>query len=213
MDAKHTFPNLEICVINDGSTDQTASIVRQRNVILLDLPHNLGIGGAVQTGYKYAYYHDFDIAVQFDADGQHGETELVKIIEPIVKNEADMVIGSRFVQKTAYKGSTIRRTGIFYFTGLLFLLTGKKYTDPTSGYRAKNKAVIKLFAFNYPRDYPEPEVIIYLNRKQLHVKEVSVEMKDRQGGTSSITPFKSIYYMVKVSISVLMQRIKKGNAS
>ncbi|MBU8881148.1 glycosyltransferase family 2 protein [Bacillus sp. FJAT-29790] len=211
LSIKTSIPTIDICVINDGSKDQTAKVVGlYSDVILLDLPNNLGIGGAVQTGYKYAHHNHYDIALQFDADGQHNEKDLITVLTPIINGECDMCIGSRFVEKTSYTGSRSRRMGIYYFELLLYLLTRQKYTDATSGYRAINRKVISLFADNYPRDYPEPEVILYLHRKKLRVKEISVNMNERQGGTSSITPFRSMYYMFKVTLSILMQKLIKG---
>ncbi|SEJ63016.1 hypothetical protein SAMN04488127_2346 [Bhargavaea ginsengi] len=208
---KKQMPNLDICVINDGSKDNTAEIVRGfPEVILLDLPNNLGIGGAVQTGYKYADQAGYDIAVQFDADGQHNVDDLHTIIGPVAAGECDMCIGSRFVEKTEYSGSPFRRAGIFYFERLIHLLSGQKVTDPTSGFRAVNRDVIELFSINYPSDYPEPEVIIYLRRKKKRIEERTVLMHSRQGGESSITPFKSVYYMAKVTLSIVMQRLVGG---
>lgn len=201
--------NIDICVINDGSTDETAEIVKGYNVILIDLPINLGIGGAVQTGYKYAYKNNYDLAIQFDADGQHKQEELDKIIEPTSTGSCDLCIGGRFVKKTNYKGTLTRRLGIYYFEKLLKLLTGKKITDPTSGFRCINKNVISILANEYPKDYPEPEVIMMLNKKGLSIKEVSVEMKERESGSSSITPLRSLYYMIKVSLSIIVRKIEK----
>ncbi|WP_227394345.1 glycosyltransferase family 2 protein [Jeotgalibacillus aurantiacus] len=207
---KQEIPALDICVINDGSADNTADVVREfKNVILVDLPYNLGIGGAVQTGYKFANDYGYDIAIQFDADGQHNADALQKIITSITEDDTDMVVGSRFLEKTDYKGALSRRIGIYYFTYLLLALTGKRFTDPTSGYRAINRRVIEIFANDYPRDYPEPEVLISLTRKKFKIKEITVNMKSRQGGRSSITPFKSIYYMFKVTLSIVMQKIVK----
>lgn len=210
LDLRNHFTDLEVCVVNDGSKDNTAQIVKTFDVNLINLPYNLGIGSAVQTGYKYAYQNGFDIAIQFDADGQHNPEDLYNIIKPIAENECDMVLGSRFTKKTAYKGSLSRRIGIFYFTALLKLLTKQTFMDPTSGYRAKNRKVIEIFSTNYPKDYPEPEVLIHLKKKGLRIHEISVNMQERQGGQSSITPLKSIYYMIKVSLSILMQKIVKG---
>lgn len=204
------FPKLEICVINDGSKDNTSSIAKSCGVHVIDLPFNLGIGSAVQTGYKFAFQNDFDIAIQFDADGQHSAEDLKKLIEPIANGECDMALGSRFTVKTDYKGSLSRRIGIYYFTAILKMLTGQTFMDPTSGYRAINKDVIHMFAHSYPKDYPEPEVLIVLKRNKKRIKEISVNMKERQGGRSSITPLKSVYYMIKVSLSILMQKVMKG---
>lgn len=209
MKLKSNIKSLEICVVNDGSTDKTADIVASFDVVLLNLPMNLGIGGAVQTGYKYAYNHGYEIAVQFDADGQHSTNDFLELIKPIIKNEEDMVVGSRFLQKTSYSGSKTRRIGIYYFYLILKLLTNKSYTDPTSGYRAINRRVICLFAHDYPKDYPEPEVLMHLNRKNMRIREVTANMAARQGGESSITFWKSVYYMGKVTLSILMQSIVK----
>lgn len=207
---KKHYRTIDICVINDGSIDQTVQVVNQYpEIILLDLPNNLGIGGAVQTGYKYAYQKEYDIAVQFDADGQHNEEDLVNLLVPIMEGQCDMSVGSRFIRKTDYSGNPLRRMGIYYFQFLIYLLTRQKFTDATSGYRAINRTVIELFAHEYPLDYPEPEVILFLHRKRLRVKEVSVNMMERQGGTSSITPFRSMYYMFKVTLSILMQKVIK----
>ncbi|PPA70273.1 glycosyltransferase family 2 protein [Jeotgalibacillus proteolyticus] len=208
---KEELPVIDVCVINDGSKDNTSKIVKQYpDVILIDLPLNLGIGGAVQTGYKYAHRHGYSIAIQFDADGQHSAEDLTKLIQPIMDGEADMVIGSRFVQKTSYKGSLARRIGIYYFYLILKALTKQSFTDPTSGYRAKNANVIKLFANHYPKDYPEPEVLIQLYKKGFKSKEVTVNMNDRQEGESSITPLKTIYYMGKVTLAIFMQKIVRS---
>ncbi|OUB20887.1 glycosyl transferase family 2 [Bacillus thuringiensis serovar yunnanensis] len=210
LELKEHFVGLDICVINDGSKDKTPAIVTTFPVHLVNLPYNLGIGSTVQTGYKYAYENGYDIAIQYDADGQHNPEDLYKIIQPIAKDQYEMVLGSRFTEKTAYKGSLSRRIGIFYFTALLKLLTKQTFMDPTSGYRAINREVIKIFAHNYPKDYPEPEVLIHLKKKNLRIKEISVNMQERQGGQSSITPLKSVYYMIKVSLAILMQKIVKG---
>jgi glycosyltransferase involved in cell wall biosynthesis len=203
---KTRIPNLDICVVNDGSRDSTSQIVKGFDVIQLQLPLNLGIGGAVQTGYKYAYNNHYEIAVQFDADGQHNVEDLLGLLQPIIKDEADMVVGSRFYKKTSYRGSIARRIGIYYFYGLLKLLTRQSFTDPTSGYRAINAKVIEIFNKSYPKDYPEPEVLILLYRKGLRIKEIAANMQDRQGGVSSITPLRSIYYMSKVTLAILMQK-------
>ena len=194
-------------VINDGSTDNTKAVLEDNHFNYVDLPVNLGIGGAMQTGYKYALKNDYDYAIQLDADGQHDPRDLEKLIHEIKKLDCDMVIGSRFVEKTEYKGTFTRRLGIKYFYYLLLLISKIKITDPTSGYRIVNKKVIKEFAQYYPVDYPEVEVLVKLSQKKYRIKEIKVEMKNRQGGKSSITPLKSIYYMTKVTFISLIRSV------
>jgi glycosyltransferase involved in cell wall biosynthesis len=196
-------------VINDGSTDSTRDILRLNNFKFIDLPINLGIGGAMQTGYKYALRNGYNYAIQLDADGQHDPLDLQSLTKEINQGKYDMVIGSRFVRQSDYQGNPVRRLGIFYFYLILRLLTGVKITDPTSGYRVVNQAVIKEFSKHYPTDYPEVEVIAILARKNYRVKEIAVEMKERQGGSSSITFSRSIYYMLKVTVFLLIRRIFK----
>ncbi len=187
-------------VINDGSTDRTAEILDQYHFNHIDLPVNLGIGGAMQTGYKYANRKGYEYAIQFDADGQHSADDLDKLVQEARTTDVDMVIGSRFVEKSDYKGSVMRRIGIFYFYFLLYALTKVKVKDPTSGYRIVNKKIIEEYTHYYPVDYPEVEVIVHLSKRKYRIKETKVEMNDRQGGVSSITPVKSIYYMIKVTV-------------
>jgi len=199
-----SLPFVDIVVINDGSTDRTSARAKACGVNVVDLPFNLGIGGAMQTGYRYAERHGYDIAVQIDADGQHDPKDLVKLLEVMEQEGMDMVIGSRFVETSSYRPSLARAAGITVLSCLVSLITGKKVTDTTSGYRAVNRKVIKLFARDYPTDYPEVEVLILLHKHGLTVKEVPVEMNYRETGVSSITPLKSIYYMIKVILSVLI---------
>jgi glycosyltransferase involved in cell wall biosynthesis len=168
----------------------------------VSLSNNLGIGGAMQTGYKYAFYNDYDIAIQFDGDGQHIAEEISKLLNKIY--EADIVIGSRYLEKKGFQSSGIRRFGIKFFTFLIMFLTGQRITDPTSGFRAANKRVIEIFAGNYPMDYPEPETICLLARNKFKVCETSVVMREREDGRSSITMLKSIYYMIKVSLACIL---------
>ncbi|REB08873.1 glycosyltransferase family 2 protein [Sporosarcina sp. BI001-red] len=193
------FDSFDYLVVNDGSKDRTKTILEENKFHHVSLPVNLGIGGAMQTGYKYAERHGYEYAIQLDADGQHDPSDLVKLLDAIVTSDADMVIGSRFVEKTGYKGTNTRRAGIYYFYTMLRFITGVKVSDPTSGYRIVNRSVIQYFAQEYPVDYPEVEVIVQLARKKKKILEVSVEMNSRQGGVSSITPLKSIYYMLKVT--------------
>lgn len=194
-------------VVNDGSTDRTQDILDGYGFHHLDLPINLGIGGAMQTGYRYAFRKGYQYAIQLDADGQHNPKDLERLVTEIKQSGCDMVIGSRFLEKTNYKGSPFRRIGILYFCGLLYCLSQIKITDPTSGYRIVNRNVIREFAHHYPVDYPEVEVIAKLAKKGYKIKEIKVEMNRRQGGKSSITPLKSLYYMTKVTFTSLIRAI------
>lgn len=198
---------VDYLVINDGSTDKTGEILKKNNINHITLPFNLGIGGAMQTGYKYALMNNYDYAIQLDADGQHNPEDLEVLIQEIKNTKVDMVIGSRFVEKSNYKGSLIRRIGIYYFYYMLFTVARIKIKDPTSGYRIVNRDIIKEFAQSYPVDYPEVEVLVQLARKKFQMKEVKVEMNARQGGASSITPLKSIYYMLKVTYFSIMRSV------
>lgn len=201
-------PEFDYIVVNDCSTDATRSICEENGYNLLNLAVNLGIGGAVQTGYKYAEENDYDYAIQVDGDGQHDPRCLNEMLAYINSNKVDMVIGSRFINKEGFQSSGIRRAGIKYFTWLIQLLTGVKITDPTSGLRLINKPVIGMFAKDYPKDYPEPESIVAVLKKNKTVKELPVIMNERVGGVSSISPFNSIYYMIKVTIAILMEKIR-----
>lgn len=199
-------------VINDGSTDKTASILKQNNFNRIDLIHNLGIGGAVQTGYKYALLNNYDIAIQFDADGQHDISYIEKLIEPIKKNQADLVIGSCFVDKSLKnkRSSKIRRIGIALLSSIIKVFSGHKIYDPTSGFRAANRKVIELFANDYPQEYPEPISNYELVKsKKFTVKEVPVKMHKREAGKSSIHSWKSVYAALNVLISILIVSSKK----
>ena len=191
-------------IINDCSTDRTKQICEQKGYNIVNLPINLGIGGAVQTGYKYAYVNGYDVAVQVDGDGQHDPEFLNEMAEYIEKNKVDMVIGSRFIEKKGFQSSAARRMGIKFFSTLIKVLTGAVITDPTSGLRMVGRNVIEIFAKDYPRDYPEPESVVAVLRKKLIVKEIPVIMHEREGGVSSISPKKSIYYMIKVTLAMLI---------
>ena len=196
----------ECLVINDGSKDNTQIVAESSGLAtVIQLPANLGIGGAVQTGFKYAFYHNFDYAIQFDGDGQHLASEIAKIVHPLKNKECDICIGSRFLKKTqGFQSTFMRRMGIKIFEVLSGILIKQKITDSTSGFRAYNKESIVFLASNYPTDYPEPETIILLGKNDFTIKEVSVEMIERQGGESSISGLKSAYYMIKVVLAMLM---------
>lgn len=206
---KSCNPGFDVIVINDGSEDNTPSEAVRAGVKVLNLSNNLGIGGAVQTGYLYALENDYDAAVQIDGDGQHNSEDLCRLIKEIENNTADMVIGSRFVEKSNYKPGIFRNMGIHYFSKLVSLICNRNYYDTTSGYRIVNRKGIELFAKYYPEDYPEVETIVYAVKHNLRVKEIKVEMRKRQGGKSSITPLKSVYYMVKVTSALLIQPERK----
>lgn len=196
-------------VINDCSTDNTGQICEENKFNVIHLPQNLGIGGAVQTGYLYGYRNEYDVAVQVDGDGQHDPAFLTRMAEYMEDNQADMVIGSRFIEKKGFQSSGMRRLGIRYFTGLIKLLTGEKVTDPTSGLRMVNRDVMKFFSENYPNDYPEPESVVAILKRRKKVEEIPVIMRERTGGVSSISPKKSIYYMIKVTMAILIECIRK----
>lgn len=200
-------PDFDYVIINDCSTDDTLDLCRRKGYSYLNLPVNLGIGGAVQTGYRYAYYRGYDIAVQFDGDGQHDASYLGTMADELVHSDADMVIGSRFIEKEGFQSSALRRVGIVYFTFLIKLLTGKTITDPTSGMRMVNRKLLKKFTEDYPKDYPEPESVVAILAQKYKVKEIPVVMKERMEGESSISFRKSIYYMIKVSFAILIARL------
>lgn len=203
-------PQYDYLVVNDGSTDNTLKLCRQENFHYLDLSINMGIGGAVQAGYIYARKNDYDVAVQMDGDGQHDIAYLDKLLAPIIAQEADVVIGSRFLEKKGFQSSTSRRMGINILSGLIWLTTGKKIMDVTSGYRAVNRMFIEIYSKDYPMDYPEPEAIVSAIMHLGRVQEVPVQMRAREGGVSSITFKKSIYYMIKVTLAILLCRMSYG---
>ncbi len=202
---------LDYIVINDGSTDNTEKILTENNINHIKLIHNLGIGGAVQTGYKYAYENNYDIAIQFDGDGQHDVSYVEKVSELIKKGQADMVIGTRFLDKkeSEFQSTLIRRIGANIITLCIKLFCGKKITDPTSGFRAANKKVIEEFAKNYPTEYPEPESTVSLLVNGYEIKEVPVNMNEREGGVSSLTSkfWKPADYMMKVVLAIIIDSI------
>ncbi|HFU5164779.1 TPA: glycosyltransferase family 2 protein [Streptococcus pyogenes] len=203
-------PDFDYIIIDDCSTDNTLAICQKQGFNVISLPINLGIGGAVQTGYRYAQRCGYDVAVQVDGDGQHNPCYLEKMVEVLVQSSVNMVIGSRFITKEGFQSSFARRIGIKYFTWLIALLTGKKITDATSGLRLIDRSLIERFANHYPDDYPEPETVVDVLVSHFKVKEIPVVMNERQGGVSSISLTKSVYYMIKVTLAILVVRFK-GN--
>ncbi len=201
-------PDFDYVIINDCSTDNTLKVCEKNRFHVINLPVNLGIGGSVQTGYVYAWRNGYDIAVQFDGDGQHNAKYLNAMADKLIKDGLDMVIGSRYIEKEGFQSSGIRRIGIRYFTALIRWLTGKKITDPTSGMRMAGRDVIELYAKNYPKDYPEPESVTVILKKGKKVDELPVIMNAREEGVSSISPRKSVYYMIKVSLAVLLAAVR-----
>ena len=205
-DIKENGGNVDYIVINDCSKDRTKDILRENNITYLDLPINLGIGGGVQSGYIYALENGYDIAIQFDGDGQHDAMYLNMLIDPIEKGEADVEIGSRFIEKEGFQSSILRRFGINFLSGLIYALCGVKVRDVTSGMRAVNRKMIALFAEQYAQDYPEPEAILASGMVKARIKEVPVQMRERMSGKSSISAWKAVYYMIKVSIALIIER-------
>lgn len=204
------YPQYDYVVINDGSRDKTRDVCKKRGYEYINLSINLGIGGAVQTGYKYARDKDYDVAVQIDGDGQHDIAYLEKMLTFLEKDEADIVIGSRFLDKEGFQSSAARRTGIKILSLLILVCTGKKIKDVTSGFRAVNKHFIEIYSENYPTDYPEPEAIVEAVMHGGRIKECPVVMKERENGNSSINFLKSVYYMIKVTLAILVCRISFG---
>ena len=209
QDLRSHAPVADILVVDDGSCDGTASVARESGVNVASLPYNLGIGGAMQTGFQYARNNDYDIAIQFDGDGQHIAAEISELLGPHAAGRADIVIGSRFLKRGAYRPSFFRKVGIWIFSTVLSAILGMHVTDTTSGFRAVNRRVIEYFARAYPEDYPEVESLVLLHRAGMTIAEVPVQMRDRTGGRSSITPIRSAYYMIKVLLAVFVDLMKK----
>lgn len=204
------YSGYDYIIVNDGSTDETEEICIRNNYCFVSHPINLGIGGAVQTGYRYALKNHYDIAVQIDGDGQHDISYVEELIEPLIKGEADIAIGSRFITREGFQSSASRRAGIFFLSKLIQCLCLKRVKDVTSGFRAVNKNYIRIYADNYPSDYPEPESIVSALIHGGIVREIPVIMKERTSGKSSINLYKSVYYMIKVTLAILVCRISFG---
>jgi glycosyltransferase involved in cell wall biosynthesis len=203
-------PAVTVVVVDDASTDDTTAVASSHGATVLRLPFNVGIGGAVQTGFRYARDEGYEIAVRLDGDGQHDASELGSLLAPVRTGDTDLVIGSRFVDPGgSYRPPFARRMGIRVFARLVSLLGGQKVTDTTSGFTAMNRAGIELFAAEYPHDYPEVEATLVALRSGLRLSQVQVEMRERQTGTSSITFVRSLYYIVKVTLALLVASLRR----
>jgi glycosyltransferase involved in cell wall biosynthesis len=208
-------PSIEILVVDDASTDETAAAAERHGARVVRLPFNLGIGGAVQTGFKVALDEGYDLVVRLDGDGQHDPAELARLVEPVVAGNADIAVGSRFAGAATdgqHRPSFARRAGIVWFARLVSLLTGQRVTDTTSGFQVVNRRGIALLAAECPTDYPEVEGTLLVLRHRLRLIEVPVRMRDREHGTSSITFLRSCYYVLKVTLAVLIARARKVTA-
>lgn len=204
---RNRCPQYHYIIINDGSKDHTAQICQEQGYFYLNLPVNLGIAGAVQTGYKYAQRNGYDLAVQIDGDGQHDVRYISQMIARMQEENAEIVIGSRFIEKQGFQSSRARRTGIYFLSTLIKICTGKRIYDVTSGFRIVNRRFIDYYAQDYPSDYPEPEAIVMALESRAKILEYPVMMQERAGGTSSIYSWKSIYYMIKVSLAIIVCRL------
>jgi len=207
---KRHVPGADIVVVNDGSADQTSERASAAGAVVLNHLYNLGIGATMQTGYKYARSRGYGITVQVDADGQHPADQIERLVKPVAEGKADIVVGSRFLGEGDYKPSIARSAGMVFFSKLVSAVIGVKVTDTTSGFRAAGRDCIEYFASRYPDDYPEVEALVLLHKKGFSIMEVPVSMSERAGGKSSITPMKSVYYMVKVLLAILVDLIKKN---
>ena len=205
-------PGLDVVVVDDGSTDRTAQVAAAKGARVLRLPFNLGIGGAVQTGFRFAFENGYDLVVRVDGDGQHDPAELAKVLEPVLRGDADIAVGSRFAGGAAegYRSSRSRRVGIRILAAVVSRLVGQRVTDTTSGFQALNRRGIALFARDYPHDYPEVEATVMVFRHRLRLTEVPVAMRERGGGRSSITALRSIYYMVKVLLAIFVGMFRRA---
>ncbi|MBI3306654.1 MAG: glycosyltransferase family 2 protein [Candidatus Omnitrophica bacterium] len=211
-DIRKHYPSFKVLVINDGSSDSTAQEAHLGGAQVVSLPYNLGIGGAIQTGYKLALRDGYDATIQIDGDAQHDPAFMMDVLNPILNGKLDLCIGSRFLSdKSRFRSTFLRRIGIKFFSVLLGWLTGHFVTDPTSGYRATGKKLISRFAAYYPIDFPEPEAIQIANRYGAKIGEIPVGMRKRLGGTSSIRYFATFYYMIKVTLAILIDTLKHKN--
>lgn len=201
----------DIVVIDDGSTDETTLAAKNNSLNVITLANNLGIGGAVQTGFIYAKEKGYQYAVQVDGDGQHPPKEIKKLLQKMVTDDADVVIGSRFIEKKGFQSTIARRAGINLINAFVWFFSGLKIKDCTSGFRAYNQKAISFLSENYPEDYPEPEALVVLKRNGFKIIERSVIMEERISGKSSITALKSVNYVIKVLFALLINFLRRRN--
>lgn len=205
---REVYPRAPIVVVDDGSSDATASVARRAGAEVLELPHHLGLGGAVQTAYRFAFEHGFQRVVRVDGDGQHPAEEIPKLLELMREGDFDMVSGSRFLEQNGYQVQTLRRFGGMIFSLILRPILGQRITDPTSGFIAVNRRALEVFSRSFPLEYPEIEALVVLKRKQLTFAEAPVRMRPRAGGVSTIGSWQAFYYMVRVLLGVFVNVIK-----
>lgn len=208
-DLRLNFPEGDVLVVNDGSTDHTSYMAKSQAASVIDIPYNVGIGGAMQTGFLYAASRDYDVAIQFDGDGQHMAGEIPKIFEPYRKGGADLVVGSRFLSERGFTSSMQRRIGSRILSLVVSTIVGRWITDTTSGFRVYSRNAIDFFSMTYAEDYPEVEALILAHKKGLKIEEVPAEIQARAAGKSSITFSRAVYYMVKVLLAIFVDMIKR----
>ena len=210
-EVRQHLPGLRVVVINDGSEDRTASVARHAGAVVLDLPCNLGVGGAVQTGFQYAYEKGYRFVIRCDGDGQHGPAEIPKLIDTMNRGDVDLVIGSRFLGESEYTSTYLRHCGIRVLAAALSITCRQRVTDPTSGFQMINRRLMRCFAASYPVEYPEPEALAQLRRQGYDFVEVAVPFRERQAGESSIAGWGTFYFLVKVCLALLVDRAKPVN--
>ena len=201
------LPEVDIVVIDDGSVDRTYQHVPDFATVIR-LPFNLGIGAAMQTGYRYAEHYGYDVAVQVDGDGQHPPAEVARLIDHLLSHDCDLVVGSRFKETIEYRQSFSRMLGIHFLRLWIQLLTGRRFSDCTSGFRVAGRKVIDCYAHWYPSDYPEPEVLVLLTNEKMRIEEIQVHMEQRTAGQTSIPMFHGIFYVAKVAIAMLLDKMR-----
>ena len=205
---RDVLPGVPVVVIDDGSLDATCQVARQAGAEILRLPHHLGLGGAVQTGYRFAYEHDYDCVVRVDSDGQHNPADIPALLDKLRTDNYDMVTGSRFLRQNGYQVQRLRRFGGRVFSLVLYPILGKRITDPTSGFAAVNRRALEIFSHSFPLEYPEIEALVVLQRKALRFCEVPVQMFPRRAGRSTIGSLGAVYYMFRVLLGVLVNVLK-----